>query len=234
VTAPRAVVVTGGTGALGRAVVAELLRRGARVTVTYTQARGWEELRSALGGPGALDGVAVDLTDAAAARRAVDDAAGRHGGLDGLACLAGAWSGGAPFEAAPEDEWTRMLEANLVTARNACRAALPHLLRGGGAIVTIGSSAAASAGAGAAAYAVAKSAVHALTRVLALENRERGVRVNAVLPGTMDTPANRRAMPKADPSSWTPTEAVARIVVFLLGPESAPMTGALLPAEGPA
>jgi NAD(P)-dependent dehydrogenase (short-subunit alcohol dehydrogenase family) len=85
-----------------------------------------------------------------------------------------------------------------------------------------------------AAYAVAKVALHALVRVLALENREVGVRVNAVLPGTIDTPANRRAMPDADPSKWTAPGAVAEVVVFLLSRESAPTTGALVPVDLPA
>ena len=78
-------------------------------------------------------------------------------------------------------------------------------------------------------YAVAKSALHALVRVLALENRERGVRFNAVLPGTIDTPANRAAMPDADRSAWTAPEEIARTIAFLLSPESRPVTGALLP-----
>ena len=76
--------------------------------------------------------------------------------------------------------------------------------------------------------------MHALTRVLALENRARGVRVNAVLPGTIDTPDNRKAMPNADRTGWAAPEALARVIAFLLSPDSAPTTGALLPADGPA
>ena len=83
-------------------------------------------------------------------------------------------------------------------------------------------------------YAVSKAAVMALTRVLALENRERGVRFNCVVPAIIDTVANRRAMPAADASSWTPAPAIARIVVFLLSPESAAVTGAFLPVDGKA
>ena len=83
------------------------------------------------------------------------------------------------------------------------------------------------------AYAVSKVAVSGLTRVLALENRDRGVRFNCVLPGTIDTPANRRAMPDADPSKWTSPAAIARVIVFLLSPESTPTTGALVPVDAP-
>ena len=79
---------------------------------------------------------------------------------------------------------------------------------------------------------MSKLAVHALTRVLALENRDRGVRFNCVLPGTIDTPANRASMPRADFSRWTAPAAIARVILFLLSPESAPTTGALIPVDG--
>jgi NAD(P)-dependent dehydrogenase (short-subunit alcohol dehydrogenase family) len=101
-------------------------------------------------------------------------------------------------------------------------------------VVAVGSRAAETGGAGMAAYAVSKVAVHALVRVLALENAERGVRFNAVLPGTIDTPANRRAMPGADRSKWTSPEAIARVMAFLLSPDSVPTTGALVPVDAPA
>ena len=102
-----------------------------------------------------------------------------------------------------------------------------------GAIVAVGSRAAETDGASMAAYAVSKQALHALVRVLALENRG-SVRVNAVLPGTIDTPANRDAMKAADPRAWTSPEAIARVVLFLLSSDSAPTTGALVPVDAPA
>lgn len=228
---PIRVIVTGGTGALGHAVVAALRGRGARVAVPYQSPSGEEELRAA----GAdVKGWRADLADPAAARAFVADAVAWLGGLDGLALLAGAFAGGQPFESAPEDEWDLMMRANLATVQATCRAALPHLLKQGGAVVTVGSRSAESGGSGMAAYAVSKVAVSALTRVLALENRERGVRFNCVLPGTIDTPKNRKAMPKADTSKWTSPDALARVIVFLLSSESAATTGALVPVDGPA
>ena len=154
--------------------------------------------------------------------------------LDAVALVAGGWAGGASFEEAPADEWDRMLRTNLDTVAHVCRAALPHLRAQGGSVVAVGSRAAETGGAGMAAYAVSKVAVHALVRVLALENAGHGVRFNAVLPGTIDTPANRRAMPDADRSKWTSPEAIAGVMAFLLSSESAPTTGALVPVDAPA
>ena len=229
-------IVSGGTGGLGRVVVEALLRGGARVAVPYRGAAAWDALRAGTGaGRGsapALWGAPADLADPASASAFVDAAAGAMGGLDGVAALAGAYAGSGPFETAPAREWDDMLRANLATVQGLCRAALPHLGRGGGSVVTVGSRLAEAGGAGAAAYAVSKAAVVALTRVLALENRERGVRFNCVMPAIIDTAANRAAMPGADTSRWTPPADIARVVLFLLSPESAAITGAVVPVGG--
>jgi NAD(P)-dependent dehydrogenase (short-subunit alcohol dehydrogenase family) len=231
---PRRVIVTGGTGALGRALVHLLLERGARVAVPYRRTDEWKALQQGVAAGAALFGEQADLAGPAGAGAFVDAAAARLGALDGVALVAGGWAGGARFDEAPGDEWDQMLGTNLGTVAHVCRAALPHLRKQGGSVVAVGSRAAEAGGAGMAAYAVSKAAVHALVRVLALENVSFGVRFNAVLPGTIDTPANRRAMPDADRSRWTSPEAIARVIVFLLAPESAPTTGALLPVDGPA
>jgi NAD(P)-dependent dehydrogenase (short-subunit alcohol dehydrogenase family) len=231
------VIVTGGTGALGRAVVRLLLERGARVAVPYRREGEWQSLRDeALAGQAqaSLFGLEADLTDLVRAQAFVDEATAKLGLLDGMALVAGGWAGGTSFEAAPPDEWTQMLRLNLDTAAFVCRAALPHLQKQGGSVVAVGSRAAEAGGKGMAAYAVSKVALHALVRVLAQENIGRGVRFNAVLPGTIDTAANRSAMPDADRSAWTSPLAIAQVVGFLLSTESAPVTGALLPVDAPA
>ena len=225
-------IVAGGTGALGRAVVQALLERDARVAVSFRAAAGWDALRDAAGPGAALWGRAADVADPAAALAFVDEAAAWLGGLDGVAALSGAYAGSGTLEEAPLREWDDMLRANLATVHGLCRAALPHMLAGGGgSVVTVGSRLAETGGAGAAAYAVSKAAVAAVTRVLALENRDRGVRFNCVVPGIIDTAANRAAMPSADPSGWTPPLAIARVIVFLLSPESAALTGAMVPVD---
>jgi NAD(P)-dependent dehydrogenase (short-subunit alcohol dehydrogenase family) len=234
VSLPRAVVVTGGTGALGREVVRSLVEGGARVAVPFRREEEWTALRNELGRADALLGARADLADPASARAFVDEAASRLGLLDGAVLVAGGWAGGSPFHETPAEEWSRMLRTNLETAANVCRAALPLLRRQGGSVVAVGARAAETGGAGMAGYAVSKAALHALVRILAQENREQGVRVNAVLPGTMDTGANRSAMPRADTSGWTSPAAVARVVLFLLSSASSPVTGALVPVDAPA
>jgi NAD(P)-dependent dehydrogenase (short-subunit alcohol dehydrogenase family) len=231
VTTSLGFVVTGGTGALGQAVVAALAGRGARVAVPYRSPREWDALRAAL--PEApLWGASADIADPAAAAAFIEAASRFLGRLDGVAAIAGAYAGSGTFETAPESEWTSMMSANLGTLYAVCRAALPRLLERGGSVVTVASRLALEGGAGSAAYAASKAGVAALTRVLALENEARGVRFNCVLPGIIDTPANRKAMPKADTSGWTPPASIARVVAFLLSPESSAVNGALVPVAG--
>jgi NAD(P)-dependent dehydrogenase (short-subunit alcohol dehydrogenase family) len=234
VSAPRAAIVTGGTGALGRAVVKRLLAGGTKVAVSYRRADEWRSLQAESGAEAPLFGFEADLADASRAAELVAHARERLGLVDAVALVAGGWAGGTPFHEAPADEWTRMLRGNLDSAAHVCRAALPLLRAQGGSVVAVGSRAAEQGGSGMAAYAVSKVALHALVRALAQENRAHGVRVNAVLPGTIDTPANRAAMKGADRSGWTPTERIAEVVAFLLSSESAATTGALVPVDAPA
>ena len=232
-SSPRAAIVTGGTGALGRAVVKRLLASGARVAVSYRRTEEWRALQAEAGASAALFGFEADLADAAAAAAFVNQAQQRLGLVDAVALVAGGWAGGTSFDKAPVDEWSRMLRGNLDSAAYVCRAALPHLRQQGGSVVAIGSRAAETGGGGMAAYAVSKLALHALVRVLAQENRAHGVRVNAVLPGTIDTPANRDAMKSAETSGWTSADKIAQVVLFLLSSDSAATSGALVPVDAP-
>jgi NAD(P)-dependent dehydrogenase (short-subunit alcohol dehydrogenase family) len=229
---PPVYLVTGATGVLGSAVVDALLAEGAHVAAPHRSPNAPDALRARAAADRLFLGQA-DMSRPADAERFANEAAAAWGRLDGLAAVAGAYAGDGPLEQAPVAEWRSMLDANLETAYAACRAVLPHLLRTGGRIVTVSSRVAQDGGAGAAAYAVSKAGVIALTRALALENRERGVRANCVLPAVIDTPENRAAMPKADHSKWTPPAAIAALIAFLLSVRSAPLTGGLLPADGP-
>jgi NAD(P)-dependent dehydrogenase (short-subunit alcohol dehydrogenase family) len=226
-TAPR-YVVTGGTGALGQSVVLRLLETGASVAVPYRGGSGFADLAKACSKSALLWGEETDLSDLASVERFMANAA-RGGAIDGVAALAGGYAGSGTLEATPPSEWAQMLSMNLETLHATCRAALPYLLKSRGSLVTVSSRVVEAGGGGAASYAVSKAGVQALTRVLALENRDRGVRFNCIAPSTIDTPANRRAMPAADPSRWTAPSAIARVVAFLLSPESAPTSGAWIP-----
>lgn len=226
----RVVIVTGATGALGGEVTAALIAEGARVAVPFRDQAGFEALRARQAEGADLFGSLADVSRRDQAAAFVDLVRQRLGRLDGLACVAGAYAGSGPLHASPEGEWDALLHANLESVHSVCRAALPHLSRGA-SIVTVGARLVEGGGAGAAAYAVSKAAVHALTRALAAENRARGVRVNCVLPGILDTPQNRAAMPQADPAQWTPPAEVARAIVFLLSSASSAVTGALVPVD---
>jgi NAD(P)-dependent dehydrogenase (short-subunit alcohol dehydrogenase family) len=232
--AGRVYVVTGATGTLGRAVAGTLVARGAKVAVPYRSAERWREVEARLEGGLAVWAAAGDITDPASAQRFVEAAAHHFGHIDGLAAIAGAYSDLGRFEQAPVTEWLAMMGANLTPTFTACRAVLPHLLERGGSVVTVTSRRALEVGAGAVAYVVSKSAVLALTRALAAENRERGVRFNCLAPGIIDTPENRAAMPEADVTRWTSPAALAEVAAFLLSPASAPVTGAVIPSDLPA
>lgn len=217
----RRLVVTGAAGVLGRAVAALARERGWQVAgIDFAAASDATVIGS------------VDLADPAAAADALGKAAARlGGGIDALACVAGgfAWQPLGPDSAATLG---RMWRLNLLTAANACAAALPYLAAPSGAIVLVGAASALRAGAGVAAYTGAKAAVHRLAEALAEEQKPRGVRVNAVLPSIIDTPANRADMPEADFARWVRPEEVAEAMLFLASPAASGITGALLPVTG--
>jgi NAD(P)-dependent dehydrogenase (short-subunit alcohol dehydrogenase family) len=224
------VLVTGGTGALGAAVTLAALEAGATAVVTYRDARDRDALsaRVPAADRGRLHAIQADVTDAESVRRLFDEVTARHGRLDVLVNTVGGFAGGALL-ATDERAWDGMLTLNLRSAYLCCRAALPPMLAAGrGRIVNVGSRSVVPPTGGFVAYTVSKAAVLALTQALAHEVRDRGVTVNAVLPSTMDTEANRRAMPDADRSGWVTPDSVARAILFLMSDAAADVTGTLL------
>jgi len=167
-----------------------------------------------------------------AASAAMQSVAAATGGFQVLVNVAGAFR----WETLAEGDvstWELMFAMNLKTAVVASKAALPHLIAaGGGRIVNIGAGAAGRAAAGMGAYAASKAGVERLTEALAAELRDRNVTVNAILPGTIDTAANRAAMPDADVARWVEPEAVADVVVFLASDAARAVTGAALRVFG--
>ena len=210
------VIVTGASGVLGRAVVTRLKADG--VIVAAVDAAPVVEIEADLVLPG------VDLADAAAVGAAVEAVVSALGTVNGLANIAGGfvWE---PVVGGEAETWDRMFRTNLLTAALASRAALPHLLKQGGAIVNIGAAGAVDPAAGMAPYAASKAGVMAMTRSLADELRGQGVRVNAVLPTILDTPTNRRDMPDADPAGWILPADAAEVIAFLLSDASVAVNG---------
>jgi NAD(P)-dependent dehydrogenase (short-subunit alcohol dehydrogenase family) len=221
----RIIVVTGASGALGKVVAGAALARGARVAGIdhATSQIATTADRIELGG--------VDLSDAAQAKKALDTAAAHFGRLDVLVNIAG----GFAFEAIAEGDprtWQRMYALNVLTALNASQAAIPHLAASSAArIVNVGAMGALQAGAGMGAYAAAKAGVHRLTEALAAEWKGK-ITVNAVLPSTIDTPANRASMPNADFKKWVTPLELAEVILFLSSEAASAITGALLPVNG--
>jgi NAD(P)-dependent dehydrogenase (short-subunit alcohol dehydrogenase family) len=220
------ILVTGAAGVLGQAVIATLVARGESVAaVDLAPAIPPAGQRLSVGG--------TDLADATAGAALIAQLTGTSGAgsLTGLVNVAG----GFLWETVAEGgwaSWERMYRINVQTAFEATRLALPALRASRGAIVNVSAAATARAGAGMGAYTAAKSAVSRLTEALAAEELANGVRVNAVMPSVIDTPANRRDMPDADHSRWvTPTE-IAEVVAFLLSPAASGVTGALVPVVG--
>ena len=226
-------VVSGGSGALGGALVRRLVAAGARVETIDRDAAKAERAFADLAAGDRLACHGADLADAAAVERVVARILERRGRIDHVFNVAGAFATDGTVEESSLDTWRRMLDANFHSALFVCRAVGGPMKRaGGGTIVNVGSRASLGGGAGAAAYAVAKTAVLRLTESLAAEGKRHGLRVNCVLPGTMDTPANRRSMPDADPASWVPLDAVVDAMLFLASPASRAIHGAAVPVFG--
>jgi NAD(P)-dependent dehydrogenase (short-subunit alcohol dehydrogenase family) len=223
----RGVIVTGGTGGLGQAVVAAFLELGDRVAVPWIAADEAQRLRDRFPTPLRADQlvlVEADIADAAGASALLSAA----GDVTVVVNGAGGFAGGAHPETGLE-VWDRLYRVNVRTTAAMCRAALPGLLaRGRGAIVNIAAHAALDPPGGLGAYVASKAAVVAFTRSLARETPP-GIRVNAVLPTTIDTPANRAAMPDADFSRWTRPESIADAIVWLSSDAASAVSGALVP-----
>jgi NAD(P)-dependent dehydrogenase (short-subunit alcohol dehydrogenase family) len=234
----RIVAITGGAGALGSELARTLVAKGYKVALFDTP-RSKDRLAALTGELGTTNAFAwaSDFASDAAWGEAVAATKAALGGVPTDAALvAGGWAGGTPVhESTDESAYQQMITTNVDSAYRAFRALLPAMVAAkSGSIVVIGSRAVERpwTSSGSAAYAAAKAAVVTIAQTVAQEVLESGVRVNAILPSTMDTPANRAGSPKADPSKWVSLASAAGVIAFLLSEDARDVSGAAIPVYG--
>jgi NAD(P)-dependent dehydrogenase (short-subunit alcohol dehydrogenase family) len=221
------VLVAGGTGALGAAVVRELLEAGYDCAATWIVDVELERGRAEFGDRANF--IRADLTDPGDA----DEAVAAVPDLEAVVDLVGGFASGPPVHETSPEEFDRMMRLNLTPAFNLAHAAMPRLVeRGGGAFVAVSARPALKPFAGASAYVTAKAAVLAFVQALDADYRSKGIRANAILPSVIDTPANRRDQPDADFSRWVQPAEIARVVRFLVSDDAAVVTGGAIPVYG--
>ena len=237
--AGKVVLVAGGTGGLGRAVSLAFVETGARVIVTFQRPGDLDELKKAASvrlvetQGASLDGFNVDVTDEAAVAKLIDGIVERHGRLDCLVNAVGGYAGGVKLWEMEAKAFEQQLALNLRSGFVLAKAAARVMVkRGSGAIVNVSSKAAVEHAAGASAYAASKAAAVAMIDSLAADLKGTGVRANSIMPSIIDTPANRKAMPKADFAKWPKPEEIARVILFLCSDEAKLIQGAAVPVYG--
>ena len=226
----RTVLVTGGSGALGQAITHRFLDAGDTVCVPWIVDKERERLERSVSGETRTRLLLerCDIGDDAAVAGLVAGLIEHRRRPEVLVSAVGGFAMG-DLEHTDRALWDQMIALNLTTQYVAAHAVLPHMLAAGsGRIVAIASRAVVPPGGGLIGYTVAKAAVIAFVQALAAETKGRGVTANAVLPSTMDTPANRAAMPDVDPKTWVPVTAVADAIAYLAAETSAHITGTLL------
>ena len=215
------VVITGASGNLGRALAAAFASRNAQLVLVDRQR---DRLDAIYGAEDARRlHVAADLMNADAVEAAAKAAMDRFGRVDVLCNIAGGFRMGPPVHETSDADWNFLFDINARTVLHAARAFVPRMLAGGGGkIVNVGAFSAQKGVADMAAYVASKSA----------ELREKNVNVNCVLPTTLDTPENRKAMPESDPKKWVAPEDLANVIAFLASDAARAIHGAAIPVTG--
>ena len=223
----KVVFITGASGGLGTSVTQAFLQGGARVV------GGSLHISAAQFPHPNFEPLLIDFSKLDDIRRGVAKIVERYGRLDILVHALGGFGGGQPVSATPDELWQQMQDINLTSAFRVFRECIPHLRKSGaGRLIAIGSLTAAQPHANLGAYVTFKAALAMLVQTVALENADAGMTANVILPGTMDTPVNRKSMPDADFSKWLRTSEVAELVLSLAEEGAKHLNGLAIPIEG--
>ena len=221
------VLVTGANGGLGTYVTQAFLDAGATVIGTSRKIQ-----QSDFSSP-SFAAVAAEISSREGAQVLADQLVARFGRIDVLVHTVGGFAGGQSIADTDDDTFQRMLDLNLNSVFHILRATIPALRQtGNGRIIAIGSRAALEPGPGVGAYSASKAAMVSLIRTAALENKDAGLTANVILPGTMDTPANRKSISNADFSKWVRPSTVASLITWLAGDAGKDINGAVIPVYG--
>ncbi len=223
----KVVLVTGANGGLGTYVTQAFLDAGATVIGTSRKIQ-----QSDFSSP-SFTALPAEISSHEGAKVLADQVVARFGRLDVLAHTVGGFAGGQSIAETDDDTFQRMFDLNLNSVFHILRATIPALRQtGNGRIIAIGSRAALEPGAGVGAYSASKAAMVSLIRTVALENKDAGLTANVILPGTMDTPANRKSLPNADFSKWVRPSTVASLITWLASDAGKDINGAVIPVYG--
>jgi NAD(P)-dependent dehydrogenase (short-subunit alcohol dehydrogenase family) len=229
----KAVVITGAAGNLGRAVAQVFAARGSHLALLDLDSAGIAGTVAACDGQASAKAFPTDLIDRAAVEGTIDAVLGEYGRIDVLANIAGGFAMGPLIQDTEDRDWDFMMDLNARSVFNTCRRVIPNMLdNGGGRIVNVSARAAEQGKGRMGPYCASKAAVLTFTESLAAENKFNNINVNCILPGTIDTPQNREAMPDADFGKWVPPAALADVVMFLASDAARCVTGAAIPVYG--
>ena len=228
------VVISGAAGNLGAELAHRLAKLGAHLGLLDRRPGRLQEVCGNLADdPRYLLLGTVDMTRPESVQTAFSQVIDRFGRIDGLVNALGGYRAGTPLHETSLDDWNFMFELNVRSTFLACKAAVPHMLQAGrGKIVNVAARPGLHGIPNAAAYSAAKSAVIRLTESLSAELKHRGINVNCVLPGTLDTPENREQQPDADHAKWVTTSSVTEVILFLVSDQARVVHGAAIPAYG--
>ena len=234
--AGKVVIVTGSVGNLGSATARALREAGAKtVLLDRSDERLRENYPDLIDSPEHFLVGGVDLTNPDSLERMAQSARERFGRIDALVNTVGGYRGGKPVHEMDLADWDFLLGVNLRTTLQCCRAVIPQMLRQGyGKIVNVASRDGLMGSAGYSAYSASKSAVLRLTESLAAELKNSNINVNCIMPGTIDTPQNRKAIPNGDFTKWVAPEAIGDVILFLISDAARAINGAAVPVYGKA